>query len=104
MRASQRTEIEVEVEAMDELAKEVLWLRVLLDEMGYPVSGLTVIYTDSVNGIDQFGVYKNNVKGRHYCRDLNFLRGLSKEDGNLCNSLNWKGGSVTDAWRLSRGM
>jgi hypothetical protein len=67
---------EAEVKAMDELAKEVLWLRVLLEEIGYPVMGPTVIYTDSTSGIDQLGAFKNSVKGRHYCRDLNFLRDL----------------------------
>jgi hypothetical protein len=67
---------EAEVKAMDELAKEILWLRVLLEEVGHPQAGPTTVYTDSTSGIDQLSAHKNSAKARHYCRDLNFLRTL----------------------------
>jgi hypothetical protein len=65
---------EAEVKAMDEITKEVFWLRVLLKEAGFEQLGPTVVYSDSTAGIDQVGAYKNSSKARHYCRDLNFIR------------------------------
>jgi hypothetical protein len=35
-----------------------------------------MVYTDSTSGIDQLSAYRNSVKGRYYCRDMNFLRDL----------------------------
>jgi hypothetical protein len=47
---------------------------VLLEELGQPQEGPTLIYSDSSAGIDQISAFKNSSKARHYVRDLNFLR------------------------------
>jgi hypothetical protein len=65
---------EAKVKAMDEVVREIMWLRVLLEELGYPQLEPTLVYSDSTAGIDQVGAFKNSSKARHYVRDLNFLR------------------------------
>jgi hypothetical protein len=65
---------ENEVKAMDELTRELVWLRELLCEVGMEQTEPTLVYTDSTAGIDQLSAYKNSTKARHYCRDLNYLR------------------------------
>jgi hypothetical protein len=65
---------EAEVKAMDEVVREIVWLRVLLEELGQPQEGPTLIYSDSTAGIDQISAFKNSSKARHYVRDLNYLR------------------------------
>jgi hypothetical protein len=65
---------EAEVKAMDEVVREIMWLRVLLEELGFPQLEPTLVYSDSTAGIDQTSAFKNSSKARHYTRDINFLR------------------------------
>jgi hypothetical protein len=65
---------EAEVKAMDEVVREIIWLRILLEELGFPQLEPTLVYSDSTAGIDQISAFKNSSKARHYTRDLNFLR------------------------------
>jgi hypothetical protein len=67
---------EAEVNAMDEIGREVEWVRLFLEEMGYGMKEPTIVYTDSTAGIDQTSAHKNSAKARHYCRNLNYLRQL----------------------------
>jgi hypothetical protein len=70
---------EAEVNAMDELAREVEWVRLFLEETGYRQSTPTTIYTDSTAGIDQNSAHKNSSKARHYCRNLTYIRQLQDQ-------------------------
>ncbi|KAJ1399738.1 hypothetical protein B484DRAFT_305006, partial [Ochromonadaceae sp. CCMP2298] len=50
-----------------------------MEEIGLEQTEPTVVYSDSLAGINQLSAYKNSSKARHYCRDLNYLRQMIDE-------------------------
>jgi hypothetical protein len=64
---------EVEIKAIDEAIRQVIWLRGFLTEIGFPQHAPTVIYTDSISAktlIDSFQVGNNSA---HLVMRLNYL-------------------------------
>jgi hypothetical protein len=64
---------EVEIKAIDEAIRQVIWLRGFLTEIGFPQLAPTVLYTDSISAktlIDSFQVGNNSA---HLVMRLNYL-------------------------------
>ena len=67
---------EAETYAVDEVCKEIVWLRVLLSELGYTQDKPTIVYTDSQSTIDTVATAGNFQKQKQYNRNINYIREL----------------------------
>ena len=70
---------EAETYAVDEVCKEIVWLRILLEELGFPQKEPTPVYTDSSSTIDTVATAGNFQKQKQYNRNINYIRELVAE-------------------------
>ena len=67
---------EAETYAVDEVCKEIEWVRLILEELGYPQKAPTVINTDSSSTIDTVSITGNFQRQKQYNRNINYIREL----------------------------
>jgi hypothetical protein len=56
---------EAELHALVEAAKEVIWFRAFLEELGYKQEGATPVYEDNSAVIDWMGSFKAQARTKH---------------------------------------
>lgn len=65
---------ESEIKALTEVTKEVIWMRGLLAELGYPQEEATVVYQDNTSAIRLSEMFGSEARTRHLVNRLNFIR------------------------------
>ncbi len=65
---------ESEIKALTEIIKEIIWMRGLLAELGYPQDGPTVVYQDNTSAIRLSEMFGSEARTRHLVNRLNFIR------------------------------
>ena len=65
---------EAELKALGEAARQSVWTRGFLDEVGYPQADPTVIYTDSASAIALAEFQSSTTRANHLVKIYNYLR------------------------------
>ena len=63
----------MEIKAIDEAIRQVIWLRGFLTEVGFPQLAPTVIYTDSISAKTLIDSYQIGNNSAHLVMRLNYL-------------------------------
>ena len=65
-----------EIQAALGLARDVVWFRTLMDDLGYKQRGSTVMYQDNDPAIQQIQDVKGTAKSKHYLVKLRYIQEL----------------------------